>query len=143
SSRQGGNPMLYRLLLCFVCMVAAPWARADQLLYVSPAGNDAWSGRFSEPLPNGQDGPLASPHGARDKARTLGRTAPVTILFRGGEYFMPESLTLTPEDAGTREAPVVYAAVSGETPVFSTGQRITNWEVGDDGRWSAHLPAVQ
>ena len=29
--------------------------------YVSPAGNDAWSGTLAEPKPDGRDGPLATP----------------------------------------------------------------------------------
>jgi len=118
-------------------------ANAGPVLYVSPAGNDAWSGRFSEPLEDGSDGPLATPHGARDRARDIGRRDPVTILFRGGEYFMDEALTLTPLDGGRREAPVTYAAVRGETPIFSVGSRITDWNEGDDGRWTAHLPQVE
>ena len=125
---------MIRIVFAALFVAAASWAHAAQVLYVSPDGNDAWSGRYSEPLADGSDGPLATPHAARDRARELDRAEPITILFRGGEYFMDETLILTHEDAGTRAAPVHYAAASGETPIFSTGRRITDWEIDGDGR---------
>jgi len=36
---------------------------------------------------------------------------------RAGTYCLPEPLTFTPEDSGTAQAPVVYRAYPGETPV--------------------------
>ena len=134
---------MLRATIIAVAVLSTAWAHAAAVLYVSPHGNDAWSGAFSEPLADGSDGPLATPHGARDRVQGIGRAEPITLLFRGGEYFMDAPLTLTPDDAGTRQAPVHYAAVDGETPVFSVGRRITNWEVGQDGRWIAHLPEVE
>ena len=40
-------------------------------LYVSPGGNDAWSGRLSDPNSAGTDGPLATVQKARDLLRAI------------------------------------------------------------------------
>jgi len=44
-------------------------AAGPLLLYVSPAGNDGWSGALAEPEPDRADGPLAALAGARDAIR--------------------------------------------------------------------------
>ena len=38
-------------------------------LYVSPAGDDAWSGRRPDPTRDGRDGPFATLEAARDALR--------------------------------------------------------------------------
>ena len=40
-------------------------------VYVSPTGNDSWSGTLSAPNKAGTDGPVASLERARDVARTM------------------------------------------------------------------------
>jgi len=60
-------------------------------LYVSPQGNDQWSGRLAVPNAEGTDGPLATIAGARDVVRRrkeAGELAgPVTVWLRGTWYF--------------------------------------------------------
>ncbi len=107
-------------------VVAADAPAAD--LYVSPAGNDAWSGRLSQASADGKDGPLASLDAARVAVRKL-RTAqaplrPTTVLLHGGVYFLDKTVTFTPEDSGSADAPIVYAAFPGETPLLSGGRPV-------------------
>ena len=118
---------------------------AQHDLYVSPHGNDQWSGRLPEPHPNGSDGPLATVTAARDRIRSLKQTAELpaalTVWLRGGRYRLFEPLVFTPEDS----APVTYAAYPGEQPIFDGGVLITGWRVtGQDGqvRWEVDLPEV-
>src|SRR4051812_38499380 len=92
---------------------AADVARAD--VYVSPAGNDAWSGTLVHPNAGKTDGPLATLDAARLAVRKLKqadakRDKPITVLLRGGTYFLPASITFTPDDSGAEAAPVTYAA---------------------------------
>lgn len=114
-------------------------------LYVSPQGNDEWSGRLSEPNAQGTDGPLATVQRARDIIRNLLRygalDGPQTVWLRGGRYTLSEPLEFGPEDA----APVTYAAYPGETPILDGGRRIAGWrETTINGRPAlmAHLPEV-
>jgi hypothetical protein len=112
-------------------------------LYVSPNGNDAWSGRVADAT--GADGPLATIARARDVVREWklsGRLAgPVTVWLRGGRYAISEPLTFGPEDAG----PVTYAAYEGEKPVIDGGAIIGGWRVetvNGVSCWVADLPDV-
>ena len=41
------------------------------VFYVAPDGNDAWSGRLSEPNAAGADGPFKTIERARDEIRNL------------------------------------------------------------------------
>ena len=99
--------------------------------YVATDGNDAWSGRLAEPNRNETDGPFATVVRARDAVRELpdkDRAKPVSVFIREGTHFLSEPLRLGPEDSGTAEAPVVYAALPGEKPVLSGGRLITGWK---------------
>src|SRR5215217_187707 len=68
--------------------------------YVSPGGNDAWSGTAAGPNANKTDGPFATPARARDAARAARQGGKVggaaTIYLRGGTYVLAEPLVLTP-----------------------------------------------
>jgi hypothetical protein len=101
-------------------------------LFVSPEGNDAWSGTLERPNATHTDGPFATPARAQEAVRALkakGLAAPVTVLLRGGTYFLPETLVFTPADSGTKECPITYAAYPGETPILSGGKVVGGgWE---------------
>jgi hypothetical protein len=112
-------------------------------VFVSTAGNDAWSGRLAEPNTDRTDGPLLTLHKARDEARRLKAAGPVTVFVRGGTYALEQPLVLEPEDSGTPERPIVFAAYPGEKPVFSGGRRITGWKRGPGELWQAELPEVR
>ena len=96
-------------------------------LYVSPFGSDRWSGRLPDPGGDGTDGPFATLARARDEIRALKPRSPCRIILRGGLYALEEPVVFTPEDSGTAEAPIAYAAYRGETPVLSGGVRIGGW----------------
>ncbi|MFW5692912.1 MAG: right-handed parallel beta-helix repeat-containing protein, partial [Thermoguttaceae bacterium] len=126
---------------------AAQGASPPADLYVSPAGNDAWSGTLAEPNAEKTDGPLATVHRARDLVRDIksraDRAAPVVVALRGGTYYLPKTLAFTPADSGTAEVPIVYRAFPGERPILSGGRPIRGWNAGPDGRWTATLDDVK
>ena len=72
--------------------------------YVSPNGNNAWSGTLPEPNAAGTDGPLASISAARDVVRKLGgpdsQTAPVSVMLRGGTYLLTKPVVFEPRELG-------------------------------------------
>lgn len=130
---------------CLSSIARADAAQAD--LYVSPAGNDAWSGTLAEPNAEKTDGPLATIHRARDLVRELkgqaGRATPVVVALRGGAYYLAETFVLTPADSGTAAVPIVYRAFPGERPVLSGGRPVRGWDVDADGRWSVVIDEVK
>ena len=62
------------------------------------------------------------------------------VLVRGGKYFLEKTFVLGPKDAGTRQAPVVFAAYPGETPVLSGGRRVGGWRAYKDHIFVCNLP---
>jgi parallel beta-helix repeat protein len=115
------------------------------ILYVSPAGDDRWSGMMADPLPRGDDGPFATLAAARDAIRALRASpvcqpAPITVRIRGGMYYLPETLRLGKDDGGTRDAPVTYESFPGETPILSGGIPVVGWLPWRDGILRAEMP---
>jgi hypothetical protein len=114
-------------------------------LYVASNGNDTHSGKVTNP--DSPDGPLASLHGARDAIRKLKAAGalkePLTVIVVGGNYTLSETLVFLPEDSGSADAPIVYQAAEGATPIFSGGTKITGFKPAADGLWSTTIPGVK
>ncbi len=121
---------------------------APQLtLYVAPNGDDQWSGRLRAPNRAGTDGPLLSLTGARDALRrrrgaASGPLGAVTVMVRGGRYWLTAPFVLEPEDSGSSNAPVVYAAYGNERPVFSGGRVLTGFHQ-NGALWECVVPEVR
>jgi len=138
------------LLLAAVCLVAFLAAGAANLygvtLYVSPDGNDQWSGRLERPNAEKTDGPLASLAAARDAVRRLKKQAPpaeaIRVIVAGGTYPLRQTLVFRPEDSGTAAAPIRYEAAPGARPVFTGGRAIRGFQRGEHGVWKVQLPEV-
>ncbi len=106
--------------------------KAGNIVYfVSPHGNDQWSGKVDSPNARRTDGPFRTLARARDAIRQLKTSgslkSPVTVYVRGGVYQLDKPLVFRPQDSGTAKAPVIYEAYPGETPVLSGGRVITGW----------------
>ena len=54
-------------------------------------------------------------------------TEDITVYFRGGTYYVDETIVLGVEDSGSNGYDVEYKAYPGEEPVFSGGERVTGW----------------
>lgn len=132
---------------CLFCLAALLCAAASkqEILYVAPNGNDAWTGRLAEANAGRTDGPLATLTGARDALRAIrkrnGLPNGARVIVKGGRYFLSEPLVLMPEDSGAGKAPVMFEAASGDAPVFSGGKPITGFTEGPDGIWQTRIPA--
>lgn len=117
------------------------------IFYVSPNGNDRWSGRRPRPDKRGTNGPFATLAQAQKAIRALKARSTnyggIRVLIRRGTYELTAPLVLKPADSGTAESPIVYAAYPGETPVISGGRQITGWRRYDQRLWTVDLPAVK
>ncbi len=106
--------------------------------YVAPDGQDDGPGTAERPF--------ATVARARDAVRekiAAGLEADVTVLIRGGTYFLERPLAFGPDDSGTEQHAVTYAARGDQTPILSGGRRITGWEKGADGLWRVTLAQVR
>lgn len=110
-------------------------------IFVHPEGNDAWSG--TSPSLQDLNGPFRSPVRAQLavrelKAKNKGLTESVTVWFAPGSYPLTTSWLFTPDDSGTRNCPVIYAARQDAGSARITGgRRITDWTRRSDGLWTA------
>jgi hypothetical protein len=116
-----------------------------RVLYVSPEGNDAWSGRHARPNRQRTDGPLQTLHRALQLVLE-GEPAPTEIRLRGGVYFLHEPICLTPDHSERAHRRLTITAVAGERPVLSGGRLITGWRITEwNGKrvWVAEIPEVR
>jgi hypothetical protein len=67
----------------------------------------------------------------------------VGVFIRSGVYELTEALIFGPEDSGTEDHGVLYAAYPGETVVVSGGRRMGGWEKGPAGIWMTEVPGVK
>ena len=123
---------LISLAALFVIFAMEVHAMPQADFYVSPKGNDAWSGKLSQPNEMRTDGPFASIERAQEAVRKVNH--PGTVLIRKGTYQLTEPLVFTPEDSGD-----TYAAYPGEKPLISGGKRITGW-VKNGELWTVNVP---
>ncbi len=123
------------LLLSSLCLC--------QTIYVSPSGQAGWSGRLAAPNANSTDGPLPSLEAARDAVRKIKAkgTGPINVLVRKGTYRLENPFVLTPEDSGTPQRPINYAAYPGERPEICGARVIQGWKKTEGPDWSAEAPA--
>ena len=127
---------------CLICAQERP-PGGSVTIYVSPSGNDSWSGNLPSPNAAKTDGPFATFDHARAAVRKLNKTglSQIVVQFRGGTYYLPQTENFTAADSGSAGAEVVYENFPRETPVFSGGVRVQNWTNTGGNVWKATLPA--
>jgi hypothetical protein len=114
------------LLLAAAPAVGAVGAVGD--FYVSPEGNDAWSGRLASPNEKRTDGPLRTLDLA---ARSAGPGD--TCHVRAGVYHE----TLKPHRSGGAGAAITFRNYRDETPVITGADPVTGWRREGAGVHSA------
>jgi parallel beta-helix repeat protein len=128
-------------LLTLFALAATLHAAPKADFFVSPSGNDKWSGTMPGGNRPGTDGPFRTLARARDAVRELRKretpSKPVRVAVIGGRYELTEPLVFTPEDSGTEKSPTVFESIPGDNrPVILSGG-VTLRKGGDvkDGKW--------
>ncbi|MGC8744003.1 MAG: right-handed parallel beta-helix repeat-containing protein [Verrucomicrobiia bacterium] len=140
----------HRLLFAFFIFIILVFANISTLtaltLYVSPQGNDGWSGMIKSPNRDKTDGPLASIVGARDALRKSRQKTPlnepVSVVILDGIYRISEPIVFEPQDSGTDKFPIVYRSDDGAKPLITGGKKISGFKLWKDGIWRAYIPEV-
>jgi len=117
--------------------------------YVSPLGNDSWSGKLDCPNQANTDGPFASVARAQQAVEAIlpGRNTPVSVMVREGTYYLlssptnPGTLNFTSADSGTSSATVTWENYPDEVPVISGGVPVSGWTNVSGNLWQVNLPA--
>jgi hypothetical protein len=129
------------IFICTALNIAAFFGASPILaleFYVSPAGDDAAAGTEKEPFRT-----VEHAKARVQKEIAAGLHEAVTVVLHGGVYELSEPLLFGPEDSGTEEFPITYAARADETVVLSGGRKITDWKAGKDKLWTADLPEAK
>lgn len=108
-----------KLLVLLFCFFISSGYAEESALYVSPDGNDTWTG-------DNLNKPFKTVQKARDIIRQMKKDGkfnnPVTVYIRGGIFELSEPLLFTLEDSGTESCPITYTAYNNEKPIISGGQ---------------------
>ncbi|MCC4831795.1 right-handed parallel beta-helix repeat-containing protein [Shewanella sp. 10N.7] len=120
--------MIFCLLLTLFCHNVYSSPAAD--FYLSPQGSDSWSGTLPTANSDRTDGPFATLTRARDAVRTLKnhQSSDILVAIRGGNYVLSDTVVFGLEDSGAKDSTITYSAYKDETPVFTSGRKITGWK---------------
>jgi hypothetical protein len=113
--------------------------------YVSPRGNDNWSGRLPEKNGTRTDGPFATLERAKASVRenrTSNHKASITVALRGGTHRLQQTLVFSIKDSAGKDARTTYLAYPGETPMLSSGIPIKLWKKLDTSPKAASIAAT-
>ncbi|NLP11810.1 right-handed parallel beta-helix repeat-containing protein [bacterium] len=92
------------------------------ILYVTPGSGESGLGTKKAPYQS-----LAAAQEAVRSLRKEKPKAPVVVEIKGGVYDLSVPWILTIEDAGSKDAPVIYRAARGDEPVFTGSRPLGHW----------------
>lgn len=124
-------------LSTFASLAVAVSASAG-VLHVSPGAAPGGDGTAEHPF--------ATPQEAQKALRVrlaAGERGPWTVSLAKGEYPLAEPFTLTPEDSGSPDAPVVWRGPAGGLAKFTGARDLKGWRARPDGRWETAAPMRQ
>ncbi len=116
----------------------APAVKWD--LFISPGGNDAWSGRLAEPNADRTDGPYATLERARQAVQEMRVTEPtksIQVALRAGTYRLDKTLVFSLLDSAGEVGTTTFAAYPGESAILSSGVPLGKWT-----KLERHSPSV-
>ena len=135
---------MHKLDFFFLLLFASSLANAGNL-YVSPQGNDSWTG--NSPIISGPNGPVATLARAQGIVREIKTTnglppGGITVNLASGTYRLTQTFSLTSADSGSVTAPIVYKSSPG-SKVYITGSKIVNgFTLVNDASILARLPVA-
>jgi len=107
-------------------------AYGQSQVYVSPSGNDAWSGKLSAANAKKTDGPKRTLGAAQTLVRTMTAngvpTGGIVVNIAAGTYDLTNQLYMTSRDSGTASAPIIWRGAGSGTTLLSGGTALTSWK---------------
>jgi hypothetical protein len=128
------------MFACFLPLLGS----AETRYFVSPEGNDAWSGLRPDEAFVGGGGPFRTLARAQRALRELNTkkllTGDVHIVLAEGEYAVPGGLSIGAEDLGGAGASIVYMAAPGAKVIIRGDVPLVDWRREPAGPYRAKLP---
>ena len=123
---------LFILAACVILALGSPLTLAMDF-YISPTGNDTWTGTLSAPNVEANDGPFATITRARTAIREWKKAhpkthVPITVHLRQGLHTLAEPFALTAEDSGTPVCPITYQAFGREKVEVTGGREVQGFK---------------
>jgi Right handed beta helix region len=111
----------------------APPSPGSREFHVAAHGDDRNSGTEARPF--------ATLARAQRAVRQMPRTQPLHVWIGAGTYYLASPLVFEPQDSGTAEAPVTWAAVPGARVTLSGGQFLAcRWTPHERGIMKSPVP---
>eukprot|EP00117_Sycon_ciliatum_P013069 scpid40829/ scgid13886/ len=139
--------LVVTLSLCFPVANSAPVPQLK--FYVSPSGDDKWSGLLPKPNAAHSDGPVATVQQAASLSRDY-PAEPVIVIIEEGTYYFESTLDMDSLYNRSAEAPLTFSGCPNtglrstvdpaEFPVLSGGIKLTNYRELDDGNYYINVP---
>ncbi len=115
---------------------ASPAAHPQNSIFVSATGDDKSPGTISRPLKSFQAAQAAVRNLKKENSATI------SVYFRAGTYYLPDTIVFTPEDSGKTGEPILYAPYPGEQVLLSGGSRLSpKWMPYRDGIMKTSVPS--
>jgi hypothetical protein len=114
-------------------VLATVQAQSQETLFVSTVGAGA---SFSKEKPGNVEELTSKLREVRSK-----HPGTIIVFFRGGEYLLNQSLTITNHETGTKKDSLILMGIQGEKVTLSGGRKITQWEKSGKGIFKAKVPA--
>lgn len=120
-------------LTVVLCGIISAPACAQTRMFISPVGNDAWSGKLPAPNAERTVGPFATLEAARDAIRRLKKQSSlpaggVVVDLAAGTYERSHAFELSSDDSGTADSPITYRAAKGAEVRIVGGKLVTAWK---------------
>ncbi|MBS1577097.1 MAG: right-handed parallel beta-helix repeat-containing protein [Bacteroidetes bacterium] len=120
---------IYLLSVVFTILQIPMLLCAQTTFFVSPLGNDEWSGKFSDPVKNQTDGPFRTLEKAKQAVEALDENTLITdnevkIFLRKGVYKIEQPLFFSGKTGNERIKGITFSAYKNESVHLTGGKEI-------------------
>ncbi len=139
------NCLIFFCMILLTSLISFAQNSNELMIYISPEGNDAWSGALPEANESKTEGPLASIQKALEKVKNIRNSdagdKTIRVVLRGGTYLVNAPIVITPEQSGKKDNPTIFENYQNERPLISGGVKITSWNK-EDNKYVADMQTI-
>lgn len=120
-------------------------SKNTEVFYVSPDGNDNFSGLYPEINSNKKDGPFKTIEKAKEVIRQKnlsGKSFNATVYLREGKYYINSTIIFMQKDC-SRGNKVTFKNYREEKPILIGGERIKGWRKYKDSIYVANVEDLE
>ena len=124
--------------LVTILVLSTPLYADVMEFHAAPGGLDDHPGTVDKPFAT-----LGKAQQVVQQEVSRGLARDITVWIHEGTYDLTETIVFRPDDGGTQQFAVIYAAHPGEQAVISGGRRITGWQRGEGEVWETVVPEAK